>query len=140
MDKIFQNVPTLGDLWLEHEFYNYDEPILFTCKDERDIRYLCSCCRLSSQWVLGTITSDILSAMIEDGITLRDVFLKGEVCYFLRRTKHGFYITKNVPSDAFPMAGEYLELQRSEEMCKSIMTKSRIVVNTIFCEGDVNDV
>ncbi len=111
MREFFQNVPVLGDLFLEHEFYNYDEPILFTCVDKRGTRYLCSCCYLSSQWVLGEMTPRLLIAMIENNITLRETFQKSTACYFLQRTKNGYSNTGDIPSDAFPVAGEYLDLE-----------------------------
>lgn len=111
MREFFQNVPVLGDLYLEHEFYNYDEPILVTCIDKRGTRYLCSCCYLSSQWVLGEMAPGLLIAMIENNITLRETFQKSTACYFLQRTKNGYSNTGDIPSDAFPMAGEYLDLE-----------------------------
>lgn len=111
MSIIFQHVPVLGDLYLEHEFYSYDEPILFTCIDRRGTRYLCSCCYLGSQWVLGEITSGLLAAMIENSVTLRETFQKSNTCYFLQRTEVGYTITEDIPHDSFPREGEYLDLE-----------------------------
>lgn len=111
MEKIFSNVKELGDLYLEHEFYNYDEPILFTCVDQKETRYLCSCCHLGSQWVLGKTTPDILMAMIEDKITLHKAFQESNPCYFLQRVDTGYSITRDIPCDAFPIEGEYLDLE-----------------------------
>ena len=49
-------------LILEHAFYEYSEPILFVCRDYDWNRYLCSCCKLSEEWVLSKVSvSDLLS-------------------------------------------------------------------------------
>lgn len=111
MCTIFQHVPVLDNLYLEHEFYSYDEPILFTCIDEGGTRYLCSCCYLGSQWVLAEMTSELLVAMIENTVTLRETFQKGKVCYFLQLLGTGYSITEDIPDDAFPREGEYLDLE-----------------------------
>lgn len=110
-ERIFQHVPVLGDLYLEHEFYNHDEPVLFTCIDRRGIRYLCSCCYLGYQWVLSETTSGLLTAMIENSLTLREIFQKSNTCYFLRRTEVGYTITEDIPHDSLPRKGEYLDLE-----------------------------
>lgn len=90
--KIFQGVPGLGDLWLEREFYYYNEPILFTCVGQNGIRYLCSCCNLSSQWLLGELTLELLKGLIENKVTLCEAFQKKQGSLFPSKKKHrGFF-------------------------------------------------
>lgn len=74
----FENVAGLGDLFIEHVFYEYDEPILFVCTDDRYRRYLCSCCDLSKQWVLTSTSEEDLIQMIDNKISLENMFVISE--------------------------------------------------------------
>ena len=61
-------------LILEHVFYEYSEPILFVCRDHDWNRYLCSCCKLSEEWVLSKVSVSDLLSLVDNKITIRSLF------------------------------------------------------------------
>ena len=75
MGKIyFENIPYIGDLALEHIFYEYGEPVLFVCRGTNNKRYLCSCCKLSERWILSQVSEEELIQLIDDSISIRSLF------------------------------------------------------------------
>ena len=73
-EAYFENIQGIGGLALEYVFYEYEEPILFSCTDSRGGRYLCACCRLSENWLIGRVSNQQLIDMMEKKTTLADVF------------------------------------------------------------------
>jgi len=71
----FANLPQIGTLMLEHTFYEYGEPVLFVCTDQTANRYLCSCCRLSEEWLIAkTCPADLIDVIddrLDPGIKYR---------------------------------------------------------------------
>lgn len=74
METYFENIPNIGNLDLEHIFYEYGEPILFVCIGSNDKRYLCSCCRLSEKWILSQVSEEELIRLIDNSISIRSLF------------------------------------------------------------------
>lgn len=74
MEIYFENIPNIGDLTLEHIFYEYGEPILFVCRGTNHKRYLCSCCKLSEKWILSQVSEEELIQLIDDSISIRSLF------------------------------------------------------------------
>lgn len=70
----FENIPYIGDLALEHIFYEYGEPVLFVCRGINNKRYLCSCCKLSEKWILSQVSEEELIQLINDSISIRSLF------------------------------------------------------------------
>ena len=84
MKTYFKNVPNFGNLILEHTFYDYGEPILFVCRGIGDVRYLCSCCKLSEEWILVQASEDDLVKLIDETATIRSIFENcGEIPFML---------------------------------------------------------
>lgn len=80
----FKNVPNFGNLVLEHTFYDYGEPILFVCRGIGDVRYLCSCCKLSEEWILVQASEGDLVKLIDETATIRSIFEScGEIPFML---------------------------------------------------------
>lgn len=74
MEIYFENTPNIGDLGLEHIFYEYGEPILFVCLGSNNKRYLCSCCKLSERWILSQVSEEELIQLIDNSISIRSLF------------------------------------------------------------------
>lgn len=84
MKTYFKNVPNFGNLVLEHTFYDYGEPILFVCRGIGDVRYLCSCCKLSEEWILVQASEGDLVKLIDETATIRSIFENcGEIPFML---------------------------------------------------------
>lgn len=116
MEKYFE-LPSLGDLFLEHTFYSLDgEPVLFVCKDTSELRYLCSCCQMYEEWVVGQISESILLDLIDDKVTIRGVFEDNcDTRFFVTWDGEEFHLDTDCPYDALPKAGAKLELRRARE-------------------------
>ena len=105
------NLPYIGVLTLEHTFYHYDEPVLFTGKDKNGRRYLCSCCKLSERWVVTTVTVPALLAFIDNRITIREMFEWTEEFRFtIDRGKARDSVTLDIVPELLPKMGAKLEL------------------------------
>lgn len=79
IEKYFENVCDLGDLFLEKTFMKFeDENILFICRDEKDERYLGVCyeLRYMLKWVLCRVTKETILQMLTDNITVHECFKK----------------------------------------------------------------
>lgn len=114
MEKIF-NLPYVGDLFLEHTFYMLDdEPILFVCKGIGDIRYLCSCCRLYEKWVVGQVAETELINLIDDKVSIREVFENCDTKFVVRWDGKRFKVDGDVHDSLLPKAGALLELDREK--------------------------
>ena len=121
MEVIFNNIPQIGDLKLEHTFYEYEEAVLFVCIDNSGNRYLCSCTRLGEQWLIGRITVSRLVSMIEKSLTLEEAFLQCDPLFFLQWDGKKLIRLPEIPKNAFPRKGAKLRLSKdalSEYYCR----------------------
>lgn len=109
--KPYFDIPILGKLKLEFVFYQlgYD-PILFVCTDDNHDRFLCSCCKLCEEWIIGKVSNRMLLLMMDRQKTLRDVFLESDACYFVEIQIDGYKLRTPIPDDAYPKNGAYLRL------------------------------
>lgn len=105
------DLPCVGKLNLEHTFYALDDPVLFVCKDMTGVHYLCSCCKLGEEWVVGQVSETALVNMIDDKITIRDVFEKKcSTKFHVTWDGEKFSITDKITNDSLPRVGAMLEL------------------------------
>nr|WP_289706959.1 hypothetical protein [Enterocloster clostridioformis] len=77
MNVYFTNVLDIGDLYLEKVLFEYDnEPIVFTCKDSNNYRYLCVCDDIidSHSWIVTKISNEILIDVIQNRISILSAF------------------------------------------------------------------
>ena len=77
MNVYFTNVLDIGDLYLEKVLFEYDnEPIVFTCKDSNNYRYLCVCDDIidSHSWIVTKISNEILIDVIQNRISVLSAF------------------------------------------------------------------
>lgn len=107
----FNELPQLGDLALEYVFYEMDEPILFVCIDANQDKFLCSCCFLSENWLIAKVSRNQLTSLIDNEITLAELFQQCPERYFVEWDGERFSLTdKDIPSDAYPRKGAFLRL------------------------------
>lgn len=127
-----KNIPNFGKLELEHTFYGYGEPILFVCRGIEDTRFLCSCCKLSEEWVLVQVSEANLIKLIDETVTIRNIFVNcGESPFMLFWNGAEFRLSiGEVPEELFP-DDEFLELSSEETAAyrKSLYYKSREPTN-----------
>lgn len=111
MKKYF-DLPHIGELMVEHIFYELNsEPILFVCKGAGDIRYLCSCCLMYENWVIAQASESILCKLIDDEITIRDIFEKcSDTVFGVSWDGSKFDVDFDANADWFPQKGAKLEL------------------------------
>lgn len=133
MTEICFEFPQTGKLALEHTFYVLDgKPILFVCIDKQKRRWLCSCCCMYREWLIGRTSEEALLEMIDDTIPIRDVFEKHcDKKFFVRLVGKQLHVEKEIPDDAFPMKGAKLELERAKTgaYCKSLEKAKEITIN-----------
>lgn len=111
MDVYF-DLPRVGELELDHVFYILDgEPILFVCKDSQGRRYLCSCCLMYEKWVVGRTDELTLINLIDDKITIRDVFEHNcDLKFLVSWDGKEFSLSFDSFDDMLPKVGATLEL------------------------------
>jgi hypothetical protein len=105
-------LPLLGALMPEYVFYVLGcAPILFVCIDSDDQRYLCSCCQFGKEWVVSRVPNNVLRALMKDRLTIRDAFeANNSPTYFACWNGKQFSVSRQVPDNALPQKGSFLEL------------------------------
>lgn len=113
--NIYFKLPHIGDLMLEHEFYSLgNDPILFVCKDKVGRRYLCSCCHIGDEWVVGQASEEKLLDLIDDSVSIREVFETCNSLYFVIWNGESFCSNSELPDNALPQTGAFLELEEEK--------------------------
>lgn len=115
MEAYFTDIPNIGDLSLEHVFYEYEEPILFVCTDAAGKRYLCSCCRLSENWIIRQTDEAALINMIDNRISLDAMFrFHDSKTLFLSWDGEAMHYSSDIPENAYPKSGSFLNLSKDK--------------------------
>lgn len=105
-------LPSIGKLEIEHVFYQLGiDPVLFVCRDTNGLRYLCSCCTLGEAWVVGQAETADLLDMMNDRITIREVFENRCKSVFLLLWDGEKYSSCDSLDGCLPQQGAYLELE-----------------------------
>jgi len=76
IEKIFRKIPDFQKVILDTILFESKYPVLFTCKNDKDI-YLFICCFVNSEkikWIGTRTTYDNLIDLLENKITIRDAF------------------------------------------------------------------
>ena len=111
----FGEIPGIGRLTVERIFYDGEEPVLFTAKNENDIRYLCACCRLGTQYLVSPVANKALVRLIRNEITLREIFIMHDtvgITWDGNKTA----VWPEIPPDMYPVIGERLDLGDREDV------------------------
>lgn len=100
----FFNITGFGNLYLEHIIYECEdgEPSLFTCKDTDGIRFLCSCYKKSTDWIVGIIENSDLLKMLKSEITIMSAFKRCIRTSIINKGEYEYYRSIIIPQDAFP--------------------------------------
>ena len=75
----FKNIKGIGSLYLESIFYEFEsEPIIFLCKDDKDILYFCLCTeiRYEQKWVLRKADLADLELLAKRKLDIKSFFAK----------------------------------------------------------------
>lgn len=98
MITIFNNVPFLGSLYMEHPLLYKSEPTIFVCLDQMGARYLCVVHEPGREWYVGRITNERLLHMLMDRLpinaALRGCHLNGIIT---RQSERKWSFTAGVP-------------------------------------------
>ena len=76
---MFENIRGIGNLEVNRVLFESYYPILFTCVNERNELFLCVCCqknRNGTKWLITQTTPRTIIELLQNGISLRDAFLK----------------------------------------------------------------
>ena len=121
IEKVFSKVPRFKNISLDKVLFESKYPVMFTCKNDNDI-YLFICCLVNSnsiKWI-GTKTNyDILIAMLENEVTIRNAFLsvtdeKIVIEYNGDKVTYSILKSDNIQKDLLPTAGEYMDAEDDE--------------------------
>lgn len=106
----------LGQLYVENVIVEGNEPVLFTCFDTTQQRYLIEMLDsyIGKYLIVPIQTNDLLD-MLQDKITLEETFRKQSIAYFTAFNDDFDLVLEavensKIPSDSLPASGEYLEL------------------------------
>ena len=110
MEIYFNDLPCIGNLFLEYTLYEYDEPVLFVCQDEHGDRWFCSCSRLSEQWLVCRTDISTLLSVLKRKVSLDSVFRDNHSTVCLLWDGNQMHCSKKIPDDAYPKTGAILGL------------------------------
>lgn len=121
VEKILNQVPMFKKLVLDMILFESKYPVLFTCKNGRDI-YLFSCCLVNAKVIkwIGTKTNyETLIKMLQNELTIREAFLKVSeeqivIEYDGKIVKVNLIKNELVPTELLPTAGEYMDAEEGE--------------------------
>ena len=126
MKSYYFDFEQIGKLSIEKYLFEGAYPILFTCRSDSDVLYLCVCCGFDEgyqKWLLSEIAPSTIIELLENKITFREAFLKdNKGRYTISRDSNGNKaIEINNPSDwhpedsfLLPTAGEYMDADDGE--------------------------
>lgn len=118
----FENVVKIGDLFLQHIFYEFElEPILFVCTDCDDNMYLCLCSEIRNgqKWLLTRCSINILKELLDEEIDVTSAFMRNSNITVIEMDLEGneksYYInTENVDELDLPKEGTYLRCDKEK--------------------------
>lgn len=121
VEKILRKIPMFKELELDTILFESKCPVLFTCKNRKDI-YLFLCCLVNAKIVkwIGTKTNyDILIKLLQNKITIREAFLevnkeKIVIEYDGQDVLYNVVDKTLVPLELLPTDGEYMDAEEDE--------------------------
>lgn len=121
VEKILRKIPDFQNIILDIILFESKYPVLFTCKNEKDI-YLFICCLANTERIkwIGTQTSyDNLIELLENRITIRDAFLnvsenKIVIDYDGINIDYSLKKGSDIPEKFLPTEGEYMDAEEDE--------------------------
>ena len=101
----------------------YGRPILFTCLDEYNQLYICSCYHAGGdavEWMLVKTTEEAVIKLLQNQIPIHDMFSEAETVYLLTLSERGAQpqavkkAAQDVPEHYFPTAGYDMDAEEGE--------------------------
>ena len=119
-----------GDLILIDNIY----PVLFTCVDDLENTYLCSCYFADPSKILWLVTKTDLESVIDlliNKVTIRELFESDELWEICKSKNEEIQVKriedcKNFDENAFPAEGEYMDADTGEFEEEITILKKRI--------------
>lgn len=138
----FRDVPGCGNLKMEQVIVDYVYPLLSVLKDDLGNRYLCMCfdTRGAQQWLITSISSSVLTALLKNNITLASPFEDPHSRKFLVNMDYQTRVetfqvldARQIPKEDLPEAGEYLDAELGEwdEYIRTLRTETCPIKNHI---------
>lgn len=119
----FPSIKEFPALYLKQVYVEYVYPVLFTCCSDDGGLFLASCYLADGEkkeWVLTQTTPEIVIEMLENRLTIRELFDKPEVKkYIVSLNAKGEYSYKQcalseIPTEILPQAGYYMDAEPGE--------------------------
>ena len=119
----FKNIPQIGNLIMDYIIFEDSYPVLFVCKSDNNQLYLCDCCDTyyEQRWLIAPVTVQVLQNMLQDKITIREVFEKADgVCCVATwskgdiNEKYELLESKDFLEEDLPEEGAYIESEEDE--------------------------
>jgi len=138
-DIYFNDVPKFGDLYLEETLFEDECPMLFVLRNkDSSKRFISVCCdfRKEQRWIISTTSVKAILDLLNDKITIRDIFTKPNESFIIAKWERGFENVKfkecnlsQIDEEDLPTGGiffeadgefdeyiSFLELLKSESM------------------------
>ena len=123
-DNLFRKGDSvLPALYYDMVLVEYIWPILFTCLDEYDNLYICSCHHADgdvAKWMLVRTTEEAVIKLLQNQIPIHDMFTEAETVYLLTLSERGAQpqavkqAAQDVPEHYFPTAGYDMDAEEDE--------------------------
>lgn len=109
-------------------------PVLFTCVDDLENTYLCSCYFADPSKILWLVTKTDLESVIDlliNKVTIRELFESDELWEIFKSKNEEIQVKriedcKNFDENAFPAEGEYMDADTGEFEEEITILKKRI--------------
>lgn len=138
-DVYFENVEKIGNLYLEHVFYEFEsEPILFQCTDAKKKLYLCLCTeiRYGQKWIISECSLSVLKSLVREEMDITSAFLICPYVVMVTMDLQGNESSYIVDSDEIdrldlPKEGTFLRCDK-EKATEYLKNKERDVLPEIL--------
>lgn len=113
----------LRTLYMDMIFLEDIRPVLFTCVDEYNTLYICSCFRANGEradWMIVQTSEESVIALLTNQMPIHDVFSNGREIFIMtlmagtRKLETKAFPRREVPEDTFPTDGYYMEPDEGE--------------------------
>lgn len=117
MKELFATIPNIGTLYFHHVYLFYDQPQIFSCKDEHSKFYIVLLIESNGdydEWLLVAITKERLKKAEDNIITIREIFTLPETGHLWKVNFADDFVSLVVSPECLtdndlPEAGEYLD-------------------------------
>ena len=149
--KIFRTGDkVLPQLYYDIIFVEMAQPIFFTCQDDCENLYACSCYYANGEkceWLVVKTTPEVIIETLTDSIQLRECFTKSDEDAYIITLRQGSHIKQakkvsvgEIPNDVLPTTGCYMEPDPGEFDDEVSVLKKRIESETEANQISISEV